>query len=289
MSVKDYYYEHFYELTLEKRFHFATRMKNYFKTDYFNNYLELNMPSADLKSILANNDYSRVKGYDLRKPLFEKYHDLYGVEATLFRIHHLLLEYNVDTRDRFKELYSIEKLYRLSDTLLDDEDALKILSSWAVNTICLTEELFPRNKNVVKYLAEFACSLDTESTDETLFVYLCTHIIICESSFYTKDLKKAMNLKILKDLLKKSSEVITKSINTISLDACVEFLVCCNLVGVKYDEQKNMIKEICDDYKKDSPYLINYRRDKAVGSYFHTLDGAEHINALYIMSGLDSE
>lgn len=50
-----------------------------------------------------------------------------------------------------------------------------------------------------------------------------------------------------------------------------------------------MIKEICDDFKQGSPYLINYRRDKTHGSYYHTLDGAEHINALYIMSGLDSE
>lgn len=90
-------------------------------------------------------------------------------------------------------------------------------------------------------------------------------------------------------MLKKCSEVIDKNIDTISLDAGVEFLVCCNLVWVEYDKQKYMIKEICDDFKQGSPYLINYRRDKTHGSYYHTLDGAEHINALYIMSGLDSE
>lgn len=100
---------------------------------------------------------------------------LYGVEATLFRIHHLLVEYNIDTRDEFKEIYPIEKLYQLSDGLLDDEDALKILSSWAINTICLTEELFPRGENATGCLAEFADNLNPETTDATLFVYLCTH------------------------------------------------------------------------------------------------------------------
>lgn len=289
MTVRDYYYKHFYELSPKKQFHFATRMKNYFKTHYFDDYLKQNVPSTELRPILMNNDFSKVVKFNLRKPLFEKYPELYGVEATLFRIHHLLVEYNIDTRDEFKEIYPIEKLYQLSDGLLDDEDALKILSSWAINTICLTEELFPRGENATGCLAEFADNLNPETTDATLFVYLCTHIIICESNFYIKKLNNSINLKLLKNLLKKCSEVIDKNIDTISLDAGVEFLVCCNLVGVEYDKQKYMVKEICDDFKQDSPYLINYRRDKTPGSYYHTLDGAEHINALYIMSGLDSE
>lgn len=289
MTVKDYYYAHFGELSPEKQFHFATRMKHFQKTDYFDEYLQHNKPSTELGPVLMDNDYSKVNRYTLRKPLFEKYSGLYGVEATLFRMHHLLVEYNIDTRDRFKELYPIEKLYHLSDALLDDEDALKILSSWAVNTICLTEELFPRRKNVVECLAKFAYNLDTNTADSTLFIYLCTHIIICESSFYVKDLKSSPNLEILKDLLRKCSEVINKNIDTLLLDVCVEFLVCCNMAGVEYNEQRDMIRKICNKFKKDSPYLIDFRRDKTRGSYFHTLDGAEHINALYIMSGLDTE
>lgn len=289
MSVKDYYFEHFSELAPEKKFHFATRMKNYLKTDYFDEYLKENRPSTELKSVLANNDFSRVAKYDLRKPFFEKYSGIYGVEATLFRIHHLLFEYSVDTRNEFKRLYSLQTLYNMADDLLADNEALKFLSTWAINTIYLTEEIFPRQRDVIRCLAEFANSIDAEALDATLFVYLCTHIIICDTGFYLKSLQESANLELLKRLLEKCAIAINTNIEIISLDACIEFLVCCNMAGVEYNEQKNMIKRICDDFKKDSPYLINYRRDKTVGSYFHTLNGAEHINALYIMSGLDAE
>lgn len=289
MTVKEYYFDHFSELSPEKQFHFATRMKNYLKTHHFDDYLEQNKPSTDLRAVIEDNNYSKVSKYELRKPLFEKYPGLYGIEATLFRIHHLLAEYGIDTRNEFKKNYPLENLYQLSDRLLNDTDAIKILSSWAINTICLTEELFPRGRNVVKQLAEFANSLDPQTTEATLFIYLCTHIIICESSFYKKDIKKSDNIVLFSQLLKKCSEVIKDNIDTISLDACIEFLVCCEMIGVRYDKERQLIKNICNEYLQDSPYLINYRRDNKKGSYFHTLNGAEHINALYIMSGLDSE
>ena len=279
---------HFAELSPSKQFHFATRMKNYFKTTEFDGFLRENKPSAELTEILSNNDPSRVLNFEKRKPWFEKYPEVYGVEAALFRVHHLLVEYNQDVRADFLNLYPAKKLYQLSDDLLNDEEALKVLSTWAINTICLTEELFPRGKNPVGKLAEFALELNPENANATLFVYLCTHIIICESGFYTKDLAKSKNLDLLKALLKKCAEVIDDNVDTISLDAMVEFLVCCNLVGVDYPKQKDQIKKICDDFRKNSPYLINYRRDKISGSHLYTLDGAEHINALYIMSGLDA-
>jgi hypothetical protein len=289
MSAKNYYYEHFSELTPEKQFHFATRMKNYFKTHDFDDFLANNKPSSDLSPIFQNNDYSRVNNYQARRPFFEKYAGLYGIEAALFRVHHLLKEYDTDIRDHFTSLYSLDRLYSITDELLSDGAAIETLSTWAINTIYLTEELFPRSRNVVKELSEWTLMRDPDELDPTLFVYLCTHIVLCESQFYTKNLNNSNNTVLLKKLLEESAGVIEKHIDTISLDAAVEFLVCCNMVGVQFPRQRDAIKAICDEYKKDNDYLINYRRDKTPGSYFHTLNGAEHINVLYIMSGLDSE
>lgn len=289
MTVKDYYYQHFEELGPEKKFHFATRMKNYFKTHDFDRYLADNRPSDNLAEVLNNNDFSKVSNYILRKPFFEKYDGVYGVEATLFRVHHLLAEYNFDTRTNFLELYPQDSLYKLADDLMRDEEALRILSTWAVNVIYLTEELFPRGKNVIRELSEWALRLDTKTCDPTLMSYLCTHIVLCESSFYKKNLLESPNLKILRKLIEKDAAVVRDNIETISLDAAIEFLVCCNMTGLDYPEIRAAISKICKGFKKDSPYLINYRRAKSPDSHLRTLSGAEHINVLYIMSGLDAD
>ena len=287
MSVKEYYYAHFGELTPEKQFHFATRIKNYYECHDFDEYFRTYKPSQNIAEIFYDNNYSRVNNYELRRPFFEKYRGLYGIEAALFRVHHLLAEYNLDLREDFLKLYPRSKLYELSDSLLRDTEALKILSTWAINTIYLIEELYPRKIDVVKELGEWATTLDVNNDNYTLLAYLYTHIILCESNFYTKKLSDSDNLALMKRLLDKCAEIITKNIDNISLDVCVEFLVCSNMLGANYRDLRKEIAEVCRQYRKNSPYLINYRRDSGPNSYFHTLNGAEHINVLYIMSGLD--
>lgn len=288
MSAKNYYYQHFNELTPEKQFHFATRMKNYLKTHDFDDFLQQNMPSTELAPIFANNDYSKVNHLDKRKPYFEKYVGLYGIEAALFRVHHLLAEYGVDIRSDFLKLCPADKLYQFADALSQDKAALRVLSTWAINTICLTEELFPRGKNTTQDLSEWILGINTGEMEPTLFVYFCTHIVICESGFYTKDLSNSKNIGYLRKLMERSATVVAKNIDTISLDAALEYLVCCEMVGVNNPDLRQKIKEICDGFMVNNPYLVNYRRDNTPGSYFHTINGAEHINALYIMSGLDA-
>ncbi len=287
MTVKEYYYEHFDELEPKKQFHFATRMKNYFGVHDFDEFLKNNQPDTNLVHVFENNDYSKVHNFTERKPFFEKYSGLYGIEAALFRVHHLLKEYNLDKRNDFLRLYSKEKLYKLADNLLRDEEALKVLSSWAINTIYLTEELFPRGNNAVGLLAGWALNTDFGDLDPTLSVYLYTHIVICASGFYTNNLRNSEDFDRLKGLIKKADDLVMKNIETISLDACVEFLVCCNMLDVNYKNTRNKINLICNEFRKDQPYLVNYRRNRKSGSYFCSLNGAEHINALYIMSGLD--
>lgn len=287
MTSREYYYQHFSELNPDKKFHFATRIKNYFKVSDFDEYLRNNQPSANLAEIFADNDFSKVNNYSLRKPFFEKYDGIYGIEAALFRVHHLLMEYGLDTRAEFLKICPRDKLYRLADGLLADPAALKILSTWAVNVIYLTEELFPRNEDTIRRMGEWALGLKKSSIDPTLLSYLYTHIFLCESGFYSKDVLESKNLKLLKRLLAECAEAIKDNIDTISLDAAIEFLVCCNMAGVDYPKLRTKIAGICNDFKKDAPYLINYRHDKTPNSYFYTLNGAEHINVLYIMSGLD--
>ncbi len=278
MTVRDYYYQHFDELTPSNQFHFATRIKNFFGSHDFDDYLETHVPNTDLAKILNDNDFSNINFLELRRPYFEKFPDLFGIEATLFRVNHLLNEYGIDTRADFLKLCSKEKLYRLSDDLLNDTNALAILSTWAVNVICLTELLFPRQKDVFAQLKDKVP--DFKKRYPTLLVYYSTHIIICDSNFYTRSLTEP---DLARQLLDNVASIITDHYDKLSIDAKLEFLVCSNLAHTNYDSLKKRITVECKSILATSPYLVDYRRPIAC----QTLDRSEHRNALFIMSGLD--
>lgn len=284
MSARDYYYAHFDELTSDKQFHFATRIKNYFKTHDFDDYLARHIPDQDLTKVFANNDFSRVNRLELRRPYFEKYDHLYAIEATLFRVNHLLNEYGIDKRPDFLRLVPLEKLYALVDSLIADDQALLILSTWAVNVICLTEQWFPRGRNAVQALGEKVLALDasTPGLDPLLLIYLYTHIVLCDVAFYTRPPE---NPDLDRKMLNRVAELIDRHYDDLTLDVKNEFLVCTNLVSAEYPDLRSRIADECRPRLKLKPYLTDPRRP----ARNHTLDGAEHVNSLFIMNGLDAE
>lgn len=282
MSVREYYCQHFAELNPDKQFHFATRIKNFFHSDEFQDYFASYIPSQDLASILRDNDYSRVNQLPLRQPYFEKYDRLYAIEAALFRVHHLLKEYNLDLRPQFTKLVSLDTLYQLADQLLADSGAIAVLSTWAVNTICLTEELFPRNKNVIRSLARQALALPDDATSPLLLIYLYTHIVLCDTDFYTRPVRE---LGLACNMLDRCAQIIDRHFTELTLDVRLEFLVCAALTGVTYPEIRTKVARECRQTLAQHPYL----KDPRHPSYRHSLNAAEHCNVLYIMSGLDEE
>ena len=308
MSVRDYYYAHFAELTPDKQFHFATYT-----------------PSQDLAAILRDNDFSHVNQAAARRPYFEKYDHLFAIEAALFRVNHLLKEYNIDLRSEFLRHIPLERLYSLSDALLADDGALLTLSTWAVNTIALTEILFPRGQNVIRTLANRILTLDTtktldtagtlapaetlnttESPDPLLVLYLYTHIILCDSNFYTRPVSETA---LAQAMLDRCAALIEQHFDELILDVRIEFLVCANLVNAAinadatssaalnantpstaaradtttYPELRAHLAAECRQRLAEHPYLTDPRRPAS----HHTLSGAEHTNVLFIMSGLD--
>ena len=282
-SVRDYYYAHFPELLPDKQFHFATRIKNYFKTDDFSWFFASYTPSQDLSALLADNDFYHVNQLAARRPYFEKYVGLYGIDAALFRVNHLLNEYHIDLRAEFLNLVPAARLYALADALLADDGALTTLSTWAVNVICLTETLFPRGRNVGRALAARALDLETRTPnlDPLLLIYLYTHIILCDTNFYTRPVSE---LDLSKQMLDRCAAIIEQNFDQLILDVRIEFLVCANLVGVDYPALRARIAAECQENLAEHPFLVDSRRPAS----YHTLDGAEHTNVLFIMSGLDA-
>lgn len=284
MSVRTYYYDHFDELTPDKKFHFATRMKNYFHCDDFKDYFKHNMPSTDLKPLLEDNDFSHVNNLEARRPYFLKYDHIFGIDLALFRVNHLLNEYGVDLRSDLLELVPLEDLYHLADDLMADDGAIVTLSTWAVNVICLIETLFPRHRNVVKTLAEKALKFEHQfpDVDPLLMIYLYTHIILCDSNFYTRPITERT---LAQKMLARCADIIERNFDQLILDVRIEFLVCSNMSSVDYPELRSRIAAECRQNLDGNPYLIDLRRPQS----FHTLNGAEHTNVLFIMSGLDVE
>lgn len=278
MSVRDYYLEHFNELPLEKQKHFATRMKYWFKDAQFDDFLAANEPSHDLVAVLANNDYSGVNNLEARRPFFEKYPELYGLEACLFRINRLLIEYGVDLREEFLKEFPREKLYGLCDNLMNDSDALAILSTYAVNVICLVENLFPRNDGI--YNALTRRYLHAGQRPE--FIYAYTHIILCMSDFYTKEIR-GEDEDLAQLMLANCEQLITDHFDTTTLDTKLEYLVCAEIAHYRNEELRKKIDEECRAARENSPYVVDARKSEK----YNTLAGAEHRNVLYIMSGLD--
>lgn len=275
MTVRDYYTAHFDELSAKKQFHFATRIKNWLKTNEFDDYLATHEPSHDLLAILANDDSSMVNYYEERKPYFEKYFGLYTMEATLSRILHLLQEYDVDLRDVFLEIYGgKDKLYALSDALRADDAAFFALSTFAVNVIALTEELFPRKIDVYAEMLEK--TLRVEQSENVIYLY--THIMLCESRFYHQEIRDHQELYLR--ALKSCDEIIVKYYNDISLDMKFEFLVCSKML----DYSAKTIDSIRAEANRHKNEFV---RDPRKPERLNTFDGSEHRNVLYVMSGLD--
>lgn len=299
MTVREYYTKNFEKLSPESQFHFATRIKNWYKTSEFDEYLKTNKPSSDLAELFNDNNYHKANNYELRQPYFKKYKGLYGLEATLFRVNNLLNEYHLDLRKDLLKLIHKDELYALSDALLSDDVALTILSTYAVNTICLTEILFPRKRNPFALLARDFLHF---SGDPSLLVYLATHIIISDTNFYTRSLTSA-NLPIYYPLIDRCANILSQNLTTIPLDTKLEFLVCAKIINAAKNPSANAVKNIpatwpqastgflpltqkiqveCQSNLRKSPFLLDPRKpDK------NEFSSAEHRNVLYILSGLD--
>jgi len=99
--------------------------------------------------------------------------------------------------------------------------------------------------------------------------------------FYRRNLPEE-NKSTCRAPLEENERLLQRRYDNATLDMKLEQLVCCKIAEQDSTTKPRIIKE-CNSILKKTPYLIDERRDNSR----NTLDGAEHRNALYIMSGLD--
>lgn len=243
--VYDKYMARFDELELEYQFHFASRMYAWTGGNSAQQRLkqikERVMPTThdgrvqalhDIKHELTAKDYERdVNNYTQRKPFFTKYPRLLLIHNSLFRIRHWLCVYGIDECESLFELATKEEIESMLVSLMNDEDALRVLSTYAINTLYLYQALFETSVHFPpKHAIAAAISYDRSAkADIQLLIYLYTHCIIGASLFYHQPVTS--DIHIYHAMLQEVERLIDTQYSTVTLDNKFEFLVCARLCG----------------------------------------------------------
>jgi hypothetical protein len=293
-KIYRHYLDNLHLLDDDKRFHFASRIAAWnsdpkafdlLKQSY--NYIV--RPEKDLKDVineLVNQPQSgKRNAHKLRQLFFEKYPILYGAHLALFRVRHLESVYRIDARPALFASIPEAELMNLEQNLINDDEALKILSTFAINYCYLFERVIEKNEESlpVEHFLDIGNIYDTSKTqDLQLLIYLYTHCIIGESNFYTRNIPDDM-LPVYKRMLARLELLIDDNFDRINLDNKLEFLVCARICH--YDSRlfERIYAECEKSISPNGIFVIDIHNQNARDER-NDFVKSEHRNVLFIMS-----
>jgi hypothetical protein len=295
-NILEYYKTRQQELDDDKQFHFATRMAAWrgdeqaFQTlrdmrTYIAGDGSAEQIGKILRDIFATPQTGRQNAFNLRAPYFQKYPNLYGAHAVLFRVRHLEAVYGIDARTQLFSIISEAKLTQLEHDLFDDEEAFAILSTYAVNYSYLLERVIRKNNEELNTarLFQIAKHYDSTSAQHTqLLLYLFTHCVIGESNFYTRIIP-AQFLATYQEMLRQLEAIIGISYDTVNLDNKLEFLVCCRICNYDSELSAKIYDECSRSISLDGTFVVD-THNKNAQTERNSFDRSEHRNVLLIMS-----
>lgn len=279
----------------DKKFHFLSRLylwsgNNFFKDKLNELQAQYSGNSEEgyrkrLKEIFTRipEHGNRMVAKEARQAYFKKYPRLEPFLGLLFKNLFVREIYGTDLHIYIRELVSDEDLLDLKYALENDEEAMRILSTHAINYLYMLDDYLGTEKSKTdpeKYLR-----IGTSYPDESfeLQIYFLTHCIIGASGFYSTAIKKD-NLDIYILMLGHIEEIIRNHFKIISLDNKFEFLVCAKICGYKFGLEKNILLEAGRSLAPDGNFLIDIHNTKASPDERNDFVGSEHRNVLYIMS-----
>lgn len=301
MSLADEIYKYYLTntplLSDDKVFHFATRMAAWRGEPEALTLLRdlkdyVVQPEQSLEStlqtIIDTPQSGRRNAHELRAPLFEKYPLLYGAHSALFRVRHLEAVYGVDARYELFECIPRETLIQLRDDLLGDIDALKILSTFAVNYCYLLTRIVDRDDSGIPLQQFLDAGRSYDLNDKShiqLLIYLYTHCIIGESNFYTQNIPENYRVTYT-EMLRQLEPIIQNNFENINLDNKLEFLVCARICDFKSDLFDRIYQEVSQSISPDGTFVIDTHNTN-IQADRNDFVKSEHRNVLYIMSTTD--
>lgn len=278
-----------------KKFHFLSRAflwtgdASYKKmlSDFQENYI--GRTESEHETILRKVSASipehgnRMAAKEERMEFFVKYPTLEPALALLFKNLFAKKIYNIDLRPLIKKIVDDDELLTLKQHLENDEAALRVLSTHALNYLYLLEfylgeEISPVNPE--KYLR-----VGSSYSNRTLKLqlYFFTHCIIGASRFYSEKIN-GRDLPIYIEMLKISERIIAEHFQEISLDNKFEFLVCARLCEFSPSIENEISQEADLSLSPDGNFLIDTQNKTAAPNERNDFLGAEHRNVLFIMS-----
>jgi glutathione synthase/RimK-type ligase-like ATP-grasp enzyme len=224
----------------------------------------------------------------LREEYFKKYLNLQKFLNILFK--HLFAEtiYNVDMHPYIQECVSEEDFLELKEALENDPQALRILSTHAINYLYLVENYLGKEKcplQVEKYLT---VGLSYEKPDAYSFqlqLYFFTHCIIGASRFYNEKIQ-GKHLSVYRQMIETMDTIITDNFEKISLDNKFEFLVCAKICEFQSKSEKSILKEASQSLSPNGNFLIDILNKNASIHSQNDFIKAEHRNVLFIMANM---
>ncbi len=294
--VRQYYLDHFDDLPLEKQLHFAGRL-SLWNNDQDCTHLLLGLKeslpveeTASKRELLKLKDLLPSPGIsaaDLRQPYFQQYPELNGRNLMLFHVRHMRVYFGIDHLDQLLELVRYEQLAELARSLVDDEPALRILSTYAVNYLYLLEHLFPDHDSLLidtAKLYNLGDGYDLSDPEHIrLLIYLYTHCIIADTNFYARPVNPVRKSDYLK-MLTRLEAIIAEQFDRISLDNKLEFLVCAQMCGYTANLADRIYAECEQSVSPDGTYLVDTVNAFAKTSKNKSFDSSEHRNVLFVMS-----
>jgi hypothetical protein len=301
-NILDYYLTHLPELTDEKQFHLCTRLAawtgNHKAIEHLAEMRKHYVPEpctpaalkSQLQGILDNLEPLPTNAAKVRDPYFAKYPWLRGLELVLFRVRHLKEIYGVDARAALFELVPRRQLLEYKKQLMTDPDALRILSTYAVNYIFLLERVVLEQDNAesidLKLFYNLADGYDlNDPVHLQLYIYLYTHCIIADAHFYVMPIP-TYSLATYTKMLVRLEKVIIDHLAELSLDTKLEFLVCSRICNFNTSATKEIYDECRKSVSPEGTFLVDTVNTFANREAKKTFDASEHRNVLFIMSSL---
>lgn len=293
-SVYHYYFTNRHLLSEDKRFHFATRTaawtgaeESYELLREAKQYIAPGDTPLEtlLRAIYEAPQTGRRNAHELRAPFFEKYPKLYGAHLTLFRVRHLKEVYGVDARQALFTVISKEELIELRDQLLADKEALKILSTFAINYCYLLNKVILETDEPLPLQAflDLGADYDTTSIQQIqLLIYFYTHCIIGESNFYVRRIPAEL-VALYQAMLQKIEPLIRDNFNKVNLDNKLEFLVCARICEYQTHLAEQIYAECEQSVSPEGTFVIDIHNEN-IQSDRNDFVTSEHRNVLFIMS-----
>lgn len=299
------YYKRNINYSAEATFHFASRLWLWTGDNWARQSLDEAQQSyigtneaeitATIDKIVADfsvNGFSLSNSKTFRRQYFEKYPKLALYNKLFFKMLFADSIYGLDIRPQLRKHMNDDELIAIFEQIKNDHDAIRVLSTHAINFLYLLRYYFRDDKTQLDKCAidpakfiEISRGYDSqiergeldEYTAQKMRIYLLTHAIIGESQFYQREVAG------YEELVREIERAIANDFTGTSLDNKNEFLVCAKICNQKTYLESIILDESANSLSWAGNFIVE-SCDWGSKSILHSLSQAEHRNVLFVLA-----